>query len=108
MREFFKKIYRLKIRVMFYFNLGWGDLAAPIAVVRDIAIVLTFAKLVLNISFGLLINIAICFFTFSIFILIGFILKFSGMSDYATKIGNSVNPELKKINKIAEHLGIKE
>jgi fatty acid desaturase len=93
---------------MFFFNIGWSEVATPIAVVRDIAIVLTFAKLVLNIGFGWKTDILICVISGLIFVLVGWVLKVTGMSDFATKMGNSVNPELKMINKISEHLGIKE
>lgn len=100
--EFIKFLYHTKIRLMFYFSLGWNEFATPIAVIRDIAVILTFAKLVLNISFGWKIDALICFLSGLIFILVGFILKATGMSDYATRVSNSVNPQLMLIEKIYE------
>jgi hypothetical protein len=87
---------------MFYFSLGWNEFATPIAVVRDIAVILTFAKLVLNISFGWKFDALICLLSGLVFILVGFILKATGMSDYATRVSNSVNPQLMLIEKIYE------
>ena len=92
---------------MFYFSLGWSEFATPIAVVRDIAVILTFAKLVLNISFGWKIDALICFLSGLIFILVGFVLKATGMSDYANRVSNSINPQVMLIEKIAEKLDVK-
>ncbi len=107
MKELIKKLYQWKIRGMFYFGLGWNELATPIAVTRDIAIILTFAKLVLNISFGWKIDALICLISGLIFVFVGWILKKTGMSDYATRVGNSINPQVMLIEKIAEKLEIK-
>jgi len=107
MKSLIKTLYQFKIKMMFFFGLGWNEFATPIAVVRDIAVVLTFAKLVLNINFGWKIDGLICLGSFVLFIFIGWILKLTGMSDFATKLGNSVNPELKLVRKIAEKLDVK-
>ncbi len=104
MSEFIKIFYRFKIKLMFYFGLGWNEFATPVAVVRDIAVVLTFIKLVLGISFGWKIDGLICIVSMGLFVLIGFIMKESGMADYGTKIGNSINPELQLIRQIWEKI----
>jgi hypothetical protein len=87
---------------MFFFSLGWNEFATPIAVVRDIAVILTFGKLVLNINFGWRADALICLLSGLIFILVGFILKATGMSDYANRVSNSVNPQVMLIEKIYE------
>ena len=100
--EFIKFLYHTKIRLMFYFGLGWNEFATPIAVTRDIAVILTFAKLVLNISFGWRIDALICLLSGLLFVLVGLLLKKSGMADYASRVSNGVNPQLMLIEKIYE------
>ena len=108
MKQFIKKAYQFKIRILFYFSLGFNEFSTPIAVVRDIAVILTFAKLVLNISFGWKIDALICLISGLIFILIGCVLKITGMSDYAVKVNNSINPQLKKLDLMATKMGVKD
>ncbi len=91
---------------MFYFNLGWGEIATPIAVTKDILVTLAAINFLFKINFGLKVDLIICIGAFTFGISLGLILKFSGMSDYANKLSNSINPEMKLINKIAKHLGI--
>lgn len=104
--QILKIAYRFKIRLMFYFNLGYSEFSTPVSVVKDLALVLTFLNIVFKINFGWKIDVLACMFVFATFTGVGLILKKSGMSDFANRISNSVNPEIKKINKIAEKLGI--
>jgi hypothetical protein len=106
MREFLKKIYRAKISLMFYWNLGYSEFSTPIAVLRDIGITLTVLKILFKISFGIVTDILICTVTFLIFYAIGKILVANHMTQFQNKLSNSYNPELAAVRKIAEHLGI--
>jgi|SRR6185369_6423261 len=105
-KELVKILYQFKIKTFFYFALGWAELSTPIAVVRDIAIILTFAKLVFGISFSYLLDGLICLGCFLGFIGIGWALKATGMSAYGNKLNNSVNEEVMLIRKIAERLNV--
>lgn len=103
-----KKLYRLKIKGMWLFSLGFGELGTPIAVVRDIGIVLTVLDLLFKIKFSIMVDILICLGAFVFFIGVGYLLKVSGMADYQQDLGNSVNPQIRLLGKIAESLNIKE
>jgi hypothetical protein len=106
MKAILKKIYEFKIRVMFFFNLGFNEVANMVSLVKDLAILIGFGVLVLKFHISLLNTILIAIATFLLFIGYGILLKITGMSDYQNRITNSVNPELKKINAIAKHLGV--
>ena len=106
MKHIVKQLYRLKIRLMFYFNLGWSELATPIAVLRDIGLTLTFLDVLFKINFGWRIDALICVFGFVFFLAFGILLKKTGMSDYTNRLNNSINPELKLINDIAKKLNV--
>ncbi len=108
MRHLVKTLYQWKIRTLFYFNLGYSEVSTTISMVKDCAIILGFIILALKINLPIPVTISIFVILFLGFILLGFILKKTGMSDYANKMGNSVNPEVKLINKIAEKLGVHE
>jgi len=108
MRELFKLIYRFKIRTLFYFQLGYGEVSSFVSLAKDIAIILGFLALVLHFHISLLATIGFGIGAFLLFTGLGLILKKSGMSDYATKTSNSVNPELQLVRKIAKHLNIPE
>lgn len=82
---------------MFYFNLAWGEVSTPLAVVRDIGIILTFLKILFNISFGWKIDALLCLIVFILFTILGIVLKKTGMSDYQNKLNNSINPEISLI-----------
>lgn len=70
---------------MFYFGLGFNELAIPIAVVRDIGIVLTILDVLFKIHWGLKIDALICIASFGFFILLGYVLKQTKMSEFATQ-----------------------
>ncbi len=108
MKDLVKTLYQWKIRTLFYFNLGYGEVSTSVSMVKDIAILLGFVVLVFKINLSIPVTVAIFTSMFLGFILLGFILKKTGMSDYATKMGNSVNPELKLVRKIAKKLEIKD
>lgn len=104
MKELIKTIYRWKIRTLFYFNLGYGEVVGIVNQVKDVAIIIGFLVLVLKVHVSLKASIIICVATFALFTLIGWILKLSGMSDYANKLSNSINPEIKMIPEILKKL----
>lgn len=106
LRSASKAVYTSKIKVMFYFNLGYGEVSGIISMVKDIAIILGFAVLVFHFKLSVLSTIIICFTAFAAFILTGLVLKATGMSDFSNRMNNSVNPELKLINKIADKLDV--
>lgn len=108
MKQLVKTLYQLKIKLMFYYGLGYGEVSNTISMVKDVAILLGFIVVVFHVKLTVPVTVAIFAFMFLAFILLGFILKVTGMSDYATKMNNSVNPELKLVRKIANYLGIKE
>jgi len=108
MRQLLKTLYEFKIRTMFYFQLGYGEVSSTASMIKDIAILLGFAVIVFKIQLSLRETLLISAVTFLIFILIGVILKKTGMSDFTTRMSNSVNPELKLVRKIAKHLGVEE
>lgn len=106
MRNLIKLLYRWKIKVMFYFGMGYSEVNGVITLAKDLAILLGFMVLIFKIHLGIITTLLIGFVSFLIFIAIGVVLKASGMKDYAIKLDNSVNPEIKLINKIADKLGI--
>ncbi len=79
------------------FNWGFGLVSSVLAMIRDIGTVLLVFALLFGIKFGIKWDIAIGIISFVIFVGIGEFLKLKGYLDYATKLGNSVNPELKEI-----------
>ncbi len=108
MKEFIKAVYYCKIRMMFYFTLGYGEVNGLAMLGKDIAILLGFAVVVFKIHLDIIQAVGIGVGSFLLFIIIGVILKATGMSDYTSKLGNSINPELKLVRKIAKHLGVEE
>lgn len=104
MKELIKIAYRWKIKVLFYFNLGYGEVVGIVNQVKDVAIIIGFLVLVLKVHINLKTSIIICIVSFGLFTLIGCILKFSGMSDYANKLSNSINPEIKMIPEILKEI----
>lgn len=108
MKEIIRVLYQFKIRTMFYFQLGYSEVNSLVSLVKDMFILLGFAVIIFKIHLSAFVTMIICVVAFLIFVLIGIILKKSGMSDYAIKTSNSVNPELKLVRKIAKHLGIKD
>jgi len=106
MIKLLKQLYRLKISAMFLFSLGFSELATPIAVVRDVGIILAALDILFHIHFSFITDVIICVVSFGVFILLGFILKTSGMSMFATKVNNSVSPEMQLIRQIAKKLNI--
>lgn len=107
MRELIKTIYRAKIKTMFYFGLGYSEVSNIVSMVKDVAIILTASVLIFKVHLSVAGTVLVCLGSFIGFTVIGLILKKSGMSDYATKLSNSISPELQNINKIVEHLKIK-
>lgn len=108
MRELLKAAYRFKIKTMFYFGLGYSEVSNVISLCKDIAIILGFAALVLKIHISLKEILGLGIVAFIGFCCLGLILKKTGMSDYAVKTSNNVNPEMKLIRKIAKQLNIDE
>jgi hypothetical protein len=108
MRQLVQTIYRWKIKMMFYYGLGYSEVSSTISMVKDVAILLGFVVVVFKINLSILVTVIIFTAMFLAFILLGYILKKTGMSDYATKMSNSVNPELKLVREIAKKLEIKE
>lgn len=108
MRDLFKLIYRFKIKLMFFFNLGYGEVSNLVSAAKDIAILLGFAVLVFKIHLGVKSSIIIGVVGFLGFTTIGVILKATGMSDYANHLSNSVNPQIRLLDKIAEKMGVKD
>ena len=104
MKELIKKIYQAKIKFVYFFNLGYGEVATPIAVVRDIGITLGLLKWLFNISFGWKWDTLICIVCFLIFYLIGRILVETNMTQFGNKLSNSYNPEISLLNKIWEKI----
>lgn len=91
---------------MFYFSLGYNEVNAPISLVKDLLIVIGFVVVVFKIQLSIVVSVLICLGAVVGFTILGFILKHTGMSDFSVKVSNSVNPELKLINKIADKLGV--
>jgi hypothetical protein len=108
MRDLAKTLYCWKIKMMFYYGLGYNEVSSLISMVKDVAILLGFVVVVFKINLSILVTVIIFSTMFLTFILLGYILKKTGMSDYATRMNNSVNPELKLVRKIAEKLDIKD
>lgn len=108
MRELIKKAYQLKIKTLFYFSLGYGEVSNLVSLMKDIVIILGFASLVLRVHVSIRETVGLGIIAFCGFTLLGWLLKQSGMSDYAVKTSNNVNPEMKLIRKIAKHLNIEE
>lgn len=108
MKEFFKRLYFFKIKVMFYFILGYGEVAGIVNLVKDVAIILAAVVLIFKVHLGIKVSVLISLGSFLIFTVFGIILKKSGTADYTARMNNSVNPELKLIRKIAEKLKINE
>ncbi len=108
MKELLKLIYRLKIKTLFYFGLDYGEVSSFVSLAKDLAIILGFLALVLHFHIGLEVTALLAVGSFLLFVALGFLLKKSGMSDYAVKTSNSVNPEMQLIRKIAKHLNIEE
>lgn len=106
MRELVKTVYQWKIKMMFYYGLGYNEVSSLISMVKDVAILIGFVVVVFKINLSIPVTVSIFTCMFLGFILLGFILKKTGMSDYATKMNNSVNPELKLVIKIAEKLNV--
>ena len=106
LKNLVRQMYLAKIKVMFYFSLGYGEVNGIISMVKDIVIILGFMVLVFKVHLGIWHTVLLAIGCFAAFILLGAVLKHTGMSDFATKVNNSVNPELKLINRIAEKLGI--
>jgi len=103
-KELVKRVYESKIRFIYYWNLGYGEFATPIAVVRDIGITLGLLKWLFNLSFGWKWDVVICIVCFLAFYIIGRILVGTKMIQFSNKLSNSYNPELVLINKIWEKL----
>jgi hypothetical protein len=108
MKHLVQILYRFKIRVLFYFGLGYSEVSNFVSLAKDIAIILGFLALVLHWHIGLAATLGLGLGSFALFTLLGLVLKKSGMSDYAVKTSNSVNPELQLVRKIAKHLNINE
>lgn len=89
------------------YSWGYGLVSSVLDLMRNIATALVFLALLFKINFGIKGDILIGLLAFFVFVGLGEWLKVKGYLDYAAKMGNSVNPELKKINQIAEHLGVK-
>ena len=106
-KEFIIFIYQQKIKLMFYFNMGYGEFSTPLAVIKDVGIILALFTVLLKVDFSWLTDIIICLSVIVGFVLIGIGLKLNGLADFNQRIGNSINPEIKLINKIAEKLEIK-
>ena len=104
MKDLVKLLYRFKIKVMFYFGLGFAEVNNTLSLVKDIIIVLGYGVLALHIHLNLWATVGICVLAFFSFLLLGFILKQSGLSDYQTKLTNSINPEVKLIPDIIKRL----
>lgn len=108
MKELLRVLWRFKIKVMFYFNLGFSEISNLVNLVKSVLIIV--AGLVYLFRFNLSISTItmICVVSFLGCIGLGFILKLTGMADYATKFSNDINPELKLIRKIANHFNIND
>lgn len=106
--ELIKTLYRFKIRVMFFFGLGFGEVAALIGLVKDILILLGAMVLLFKFHFGIVTTILICVVIFISFVGFGIVLYKTGLSAFGIQTTNSINPELQLIRKIAKHLGIEE
>ena len=106
LKGFVKRLYKFKIRLMFLFNIGYGELVNLIAIGRDLAIILAFLDINLKINLGWRIDIGLFCLCFLIFVVLGLILKQTGMTDYNNMISNSVNPEIRLVNEIARKMGI--
>ncbi len=79
------------------FNWGFGLVSSILSLVRDIGTVLLVLALLFGIKLNHVVEIGIGPVAFIAFVGLGEILKRHGYLDYATKLGNSVNPEIKEI-----------
>lgn len=86
------------------FGWGFGLVAAPLGLVRDLGTVSLILVFLLGIKLTLLQNVLIGILSFGGLITLGEWLKRRGYLDYATRLGNSVNPELKEIKQQLEVL----
>ncbi len=100
------KFLRMCYWLLTRFGWGFGLVSNVLGLIRDIGTALLVLALLFGIKFGVRWDIAIGIITFCLFVGLGEILKRKGLLDYATKLSNSVNPELKLIRKIANHLEI--
>jgi hypothetical protein len=88
-----RKIYWLLSR----FGWGFGLVSSVLAMIRDIGTILIFLALLFGIKFGITWDAGIGLASFFLFVGLGELLKRKGYLDYATKLGNSVNPEIQEI-----------
>ncbi len=79
------------------FNWGFGLVSSVLALIRDVGTVLLVLALVFGIKLNHAVEIGIGPVAFIAFVGLGEVLKRRGYLDYATKLGNSVNPEIKEI-----------
>lgn len=85
---------------MFLFGQGFSEVSAIVGLVKDVAIILLAVNLVFKVDLGIVWTGVICFVSFWLFVLLGFVLKNSGMLDYGQMISNSINPQIRKIDEI--------
>ena len=114
MKNLVKKLYQVKIVMMFYFNLGYGEVAGLTNLVKDSAIILGFFSIVLHDKMTLTEAVSIYLVAFITLMVGGIILKRTHMADFASRTNNSINPQVmtiedeleKKLDIIIKHLGI--
>ncbi len=79
------------------FSWGFSLVSSVLALIRDIGTILLVLALVLSIKLPRAVEIGIGPIAFFSFVGLGEILKRRGYLDYAAKLSNSTNPELKEL-----------
>jgi hypothetical protein len=97
MKELIKRLYRFKIYITLRFNWGYSEISSYVAMVKDIAIILTGIVLVFKIHIGFGWSIFFCVFFFLLCVLGGVILDKTGMLKYGQSLTNQQNLEITEI-----------
>ncbi len=107
-KDFIKKVYQWKINFVYFFGLGYAEISTPFDIVYKGSVILASLKILFKIEFSLLTDIIFCLVAYLLLFGVGKILTITKMTQYANRLSNSYNPELRLVRKIAEQLNVKE
>lgn len=89
---------------MFYFGIGFGEVSAQVGLVKDLLVILAALSLILKFHINGTLTIILAFVAFWLFIILGVIIKKSGMAAYGQMIQNSINPQILEISEILKEV----
>lgn len=93
---------------MFYFGLGFNEVANLVNLVKSVLIILAGLVYLFHLNLSVPSIVTICIVSFVGCIVLGLILQVTGMADYANQVSNNINPEMKLIRQIAKALNIND